>query len=307
MTSKPWIASMEYSSSFYSWNDSWYKDEARRRRLTNHFCTRNCRKILAYSQASLNSLRLALGDSFDTVASKTDIVYPALPTKYLVNDIEGKSSEPMRILFVGNHFFDKGGRELFNAYRALRARLRVELIIVTSVPQHHISLFESLVSKIRSEPGVELYFGGVHKDVLWKDIFPRAHVFCMPSYMETFGYLFLEAMANHLPIVATDAFAIPEIVSDGRTGILIPAPIASFERNRLRSPESLRLYRESILNEGVFKDFVTSLTDALTLLFTDDSLRRRMGEAAFSEVSRGRFSVEQRNRELRRHYEEALE
>lgn len=49
----------------------------------------------------------------------------------------------------------------------------------------------------------------------------RADVFCLPSLQEGFGIVFLEAMAAGLPIVALRTAAIPEVVPDGETGLLV--------------------------------------------------------------------------------------
>lgn len=50
----------------------------------------------------------------------------------------------------------------------------------------------------------------------------NADVFCLPSRQEGFGIVFLEAMAAGLPIVACQAAAVPEVVADGETGLLVP-------------------------------------------------------------------------------------
>jgi glycosyltransferase involved in cell wall biosynthesis len=50
----------------------------------------------------------------------------------------------------------------------------------------------------------------------------NADVFCLPSVQEGFGIVFLEAMAAGLPVVACRAAAIPEVVRDGATGVLVP-------------------------------------------------------------------------------------
>lgn len=47
-------------------------------------------------------------------------------------------------------------------------------------------------------------------------------IFVHPSRWEGFGLVFLEAMIASLPIVATEVSAIPEIVIDGETGLLVP-------------------------------------------------------------------------------------
>lgn len=47
-------------------------------------------------------------------------------------------------------------------------------------------------------------------------------VFVLPSYSETYGLVLIEAMAMEKPVVATSAGGVPEIVEDGRDGLLIP-------------------------------------------------------------------------------------
>lgn len=52
--------------------------------------------------------------------------------------------------------------------------------------------------------------------------FKHADVFALPSRYEAFGIVLIEAMAARLPVIAADTTAIPEVVSDGLTGLLFP-------------------------------------------------------------------------------------
>jgi len=60
----------------------------------------------------------------------------------------------------------------------------------------------------------------------WRDdahaVFAALDVFLAPSLWEGFGLVFLEAMAHRLPVISTSVSAIPEIVTDGETGWLVP-------------------------------------------------------------------------------------
>ncbi len=55
-----------------------------------------------------------------------------------------------------------------------------------------------------------------------RQVYREALIFALPSRQEAFGIVFLEAMAAELPVVAARAGAIPEVVEDGVTGILVP-------------------------------------------------------------------------------------
>jgi glycosyltransferase involved in cell wall biosynthesis len=60
----------------------------------------------------------------------------------------------------------------------------------------------------------------------WRDdtasLMAAFDLFLAPSLWEGFGLVLLEAMAQQTPIIASNVSAIPEIVLDGETGILVP-------------------------------------------------------------------------------------
>jgi glycosyltransferase involved in cell wall biosynthesis len=72
-----------------------------------------------------------------------------------------------------------------------------------------------------------------------------ADCFCLPTIQEGFGLVFAEAMAAGLPVVACRAAAVPEIVVDGLTGMLVTP-----ER-----PDELAAAMETVLmNHGLRKE-----------------------------------------------------
>jgi len=84
--------------------------------------------------------------------------------------------------------------------------------------------------------------------------YSQADVFVLPSSYEPFGIVFAEAMSCGLPIVATSAGGIPELVAHGENGLLVPPndvgalaeAIASLAADReLRRALGARSYEKS--------------------------------------------------------------
>lgn len=63
-------------------------------------------------------------------------------------------------------------------------------------------------------------FTGIRRDV--PELLGACDVFAMASLWEGLGLVFLEAMAAGLPVLSTQVSAIPEVVVDGSTGLLVP-------------------------------------------------------------------------------------
>lgn len=113
------------------------------------------------------------------------------------------------ILFVGRNFVPKGGPALVEAFRAVRRQH----------PDAKLWIVSSSVEGPLPEGAV--FHGPLGPEGL-AALYARASLFALPTLREAFGLAFLEAMGFALPVVASRIEAIPEIVSDGETGLLVP-------------------------------------------------------------------------------------
>jgi glycosyltransferase involved in cell wall biosynthesis len=68
--------------------------------------------------------------------------------------------------------------------------------------------------------GRSCVFAGIRRDV--PALMAASDVFVMCSLWEGLGLVFLEAMATGIPVLATRVSAVPEVVVDGETGLLVP-------------------------------------------------------------------------------------
>jgi glycosyltransferase involved in cell wall biosynthesis len=115
--------------------------------------------------------------------------------------------DDVRILFVGVDWKRKGGPDLVDAFRRVRARHpEARLRIVGASPD-------------LDEPGVEVVgrcpVEAVHTH------YAAASIFCLPSHREPFGVAYVEALHHGLPVVGTRIGAVPELVEDGAVGFLV--------------------------------------------------------------------------------------
>jgi glycosyltransferase involved in cell wall biosynthesis len=135
-----------------------------------------------------------------------------------------------RVLFIGGDFVRKGGEELLAAWREGGFAARATLDLVTDWP----IAAGSVPAGVDVIPGIRPY------SPPWIDLWRRADLFVAPTRHDAFGIVFEEAAAASLPVVATGINAIPEIVDDGRTGVLVRpgdgAALAAAMRGLIDSP-----------------------------------------------------------------------
>lgn len=122
-----------------------------------------------------------------------------------------RANPRVQFLFMGGDFPRKGGFELLDAWVEGGLGRHADLTIVTdwridrAIP-----------------PGVVFRRRIRGQTPEWTDVWHSADVFVMPTRNEAFGLVYQEAAAAGLPAIASCLNAVPEIVLDGETGLLIP-------------------------------------------------------------------------------------
>lgn len=113
------------------------------------------------------------------------------------------------VLFVGREFARKGGTFLAEAFRRVRRKLPDARLLVAGpaaappLPEGAVWLGDVPLAEVAA-------------------LFAQTTVFAMPTLREPFGLAYLDAMACAVPCVGTSIEAVPEIVQDGETGLLVP-------------------------------------------------------------------------------------
>lgn len=122
------------------------------------------------------------------------------------------------VLAVARMYPRKRLADLLEAAVALRGRIPdAQIRIVGDGPEGE--RLRALHARLRLGDTVVL-LGSLPRGQLSLE-YVSADCFCLPTVQEGFGIAFAEAMAAGLPVVACRAAAVPEMVADGESGLLV--------------------------------------------------------------------------------------
>ena len=202
-----------------------------------------------------------------------EVVYEGVDLDWIDDQQTLPLNRPDKGLVIGTvaHMSpEKGHTDLLDAIGILKSSFpRIHLLIVGDG-----ELRDALKERTRRLAIEDLVtFAGFRSDS--EAVMKQFDIFCLPSLSEGLSSAILAAMANRLPVVSTSVGGIPELVSDGVTGSLVPPG----------DPESLAA--------------------ALETLLKDSQLRNRMGEAGRSRVAQ-HFTVQQKLDATENAYRELL-
>lgn len=149
-----------------------------------------------------------------------------------------------RIVMVGRLADGKGHKILLNAVSSIRDT-NMSVCIVGDGP-----LYDDLEREIdKSGLTDTVFLTGFRGDI--PSILAASDVLALPSFREGTPRVITEAMASGLPVVATDIAGIPEQVSDGESGYLIPTGDANALAGRLAELLSSPELREQMGQRGL--------------------------------------------------------
>ncbi len=171
--------------------------------------------ILSVSNYSKNNI----SKSYLISQDKIKVAYAGVNDRLLEKSISKKDAD-LKLLFVGR-FGDRNEQKgLDILLKSMPFVLKENDVKLSIVGQGNDRKYRSLINKLNLKEKIKFY-NFVSDDKL-VDLYSCSHLFVLPSRRESFGLVLAEAMACKLPVVSTKAGAIPEVVKDKHTGILVP-------------------------------------------------------------------------------------
>jgi len=225
----------------------------------------NAEKNLALSSKAViavsNSVKHELVSRYNVDPGKVRVIHNG------VNVDESRPSRERRniFLYIGRQTAHKGLRYLLEAFAKFAGNhRRYTLLLVGERLEGGVD--PSLVH-LAKELGIlerVKFTGRIPQREAWK-ILGMAKCLVLPSLAEAFGMTVLEAMASETPVIATRVGGIPEVVRNGRNGLLVPAA----------DPEALSEAMERIASDARLRRRLTKEGMRTCRRFTWDNVARK--------------------------------
>jgi len=249
----------------------WHVRIAQRESIYDRFLFALASKVIVISRA------VAKRFPWDKRGRKISVVYNGLDLEHFVpeeaGDLRSRFGLDGKVVvgLVGQVVPIKGGDFLIEALRqARKIEPHIHLLVVGAPTPYQKELERKVLCLGLSDA---VTFAGYQEDI--PRVMSSIDILALPSRTEAFGRVLIEAMGCAKPVVAFSVDAVPEIVEDGVTGLLVPC------------------------------GDVDALAEAIARLAGDSALRARMGARGRERVHRD-FGLPEHVRRVESLYEEVL-
>ncbi len=263
----------------------------------------NCKAIFCLSNAAKKTLEEYFDDGeYQSIKGKIHVVYPALkPAEaygykakyvYLKN-----SSDKLQVLFVGNQCYLKGLEELLKAVQTLNQQGggAIDLTVISADAKEVVDKY--------ALPNARLLEPNFSTKEIAEQFFIPADLYILPTKEDTFGMAILDSLSCGTPVVATDQFAIPELVDDKVDGLLMRVPSSLLSKVVIPSKADM----DSVTKPNFNKVLYAELAKTLTYCVANRAELAKMAFAGKNKFKSGhQFSIERRNQAIVEVYQTAV-
>jgi glycosyltransferase involved in cell wall biosynthesis len=175
---------------------------------------RRAKKIITFSQFSKNRVLEGLGKRWQ---DRVEVISAGIDPSWF--DVERTPTDKPELLFWGRMEDEKGIPELLQALKIVAKKYpEVKLTLVGE--GHRLEAYKQQVRTLGLIPRIVM--PGWQSTAAIQKLAATARLGIFPSRIETFGLSVGEALGAGLPVIASRAGALPEIIDDGVTGTLVP-------------------------------------------------------------------------------------
>lgn len=180
-----------------------------------------------------------------------------------------------QVVFLGANTYDKGAFTLALAAAELnRAGLPLHVAFAGPGSEGLKAFLARQPADIRSALADRVQVLGLVDEPTKHRLLASSTLLALPSQVDTFGIVFLEAWLHAKPVIGAEAGGIPDLVHDGENGLLVPfgdvAALAAAVRSLVEGPDlAARLGgegRRQVLERYTWEQTYRTLTQVYTEL-----------------------------------------
>lgn len=208
-------------------------------------------------------------------AVNTEWITPAKRSEELRKELSGNISDAVLIGLVGRLDKGKGQTVLLESALLLKQKglTNFKIILVGEETRHEPGTLQKLKSYVAANQlENNVIFTGFRSDI--PEINASLDIIVMASDAETFGRVVIEGMAAGVPVVATGAGGVPDIIDDGKNGLLFPP----------RNPQALADALEKLIKDKTLRSIMGSAGRAKAQVVYDSKIVNRQLQKAFTEA-----------------------
>jgi glycosyltransferase involved in cell wall biosynthesis len=188
-----------------------------------------------FSKSVLNAADMIIGVSKHEMKLMKEAGFKGENIKIIPNGIDFTGYDPIpngemfrkkygisgrMILYTGRLASNKGLMHLIEGVLPILSEIRDVKFVLVGEDEGQRKLLEERAKELGIQDKV-IFTGHITDDELFRSAYSACDVFVLPSEYEAFGIVLLEAMACEKPCVATRVGGVPEVVLEGKTGLLV--------------------------------------------------------------------------------------
>lgn len=285
---KPYLITLENPTAIYHYSLNRNKTILGKRRIQKEFSRGYLKAIVCISKACYSTANKVIGEIPNNITIEQ--IYPYIPNNNLVNEsiITNRSKqEKLKCLFISSDFNLKSGQEIINVFEKLKHEScdGIELTIITDLN----SINEEYKSKIKNMNNVNLLNFGLPYEEL-KKIYSENMILLHPTRQDSYALVVLEAIKAGMAVLATDLYAIPEMVKDEWNGYLEKPKYRFFTEENMPNPDVWNNRKDTIYSAYVDKNIEKFLYDKINLLNSNREKLSNLSLNSYKLATEGDFS-----------------
>lgn len=275
-TNKPYYIICENPTALFHYklnrNNGIYAKKEIKKRIDDE----NLKAIICISKACYNTFQEVLGIQTNKLVQ----IYPLIKDQRLTLK---KSSEDKQLtcLYISSNFELKSGLELLEVSEKIQ---NVNFIFVT----REKTISKEILNRIKKASNIQLIEFNLNKKEL-NSLYLMSDILIHATRQDSFGLVVLEAVKMGLPVLATNMYAIKEMVIDNYNGFLVTPKYQFFDDNDIPNA-SVWNHRKSTINKTfVDNNIVNFLETKINFYDKNRDKLEEMSKNSF-ELSQKEFS-----------------